>query len=59
VDGAVSHQQHHAQLQQWREFEADDEDRQVEEANALVQEMQDAEFRASIEDKFPILKGWK
>lgn len=53
----MSQQQHHDTVDQWQEFE-EAADQLVEEANALVQEMQDDEFRAALEDKFPQLRAW-
>lgn len=50
----MSQGEHFAQVQQLQELEED----QVDEANKKLQELRDEEFRAEIEAKYPILKGW-
>lgn len=54
----MSQQQHANTVQQWAAEESDEAER-IEAANQALQEAQDEQFRKEIEEKFPILKGWK
>jgi hypothetical protein len=48
-------------LQYWQEVgqweQAEEED--IERANEMAAEARDEQFRAELEDLYPILKGWK
>jgi hypothetical protein len=51
-----------AQVGQQEEWLYEAEARRIEDANEVLREMsaaRDEEFRAEIEAKYPILKGWK
>jgi hypothetical protein len=47
--------QYWQQFGQWQEAEEDEIDR----ANAEAAEARDEQFRQELEERFPILKGWK
>jgi hypothetical protein len=58
----TSSQQFYEQVQREEEWLYEAEARRVEDANAELREIsaaRDEEFRAEIEAKYPILKGWK
>jgi hypothetical protein len=57
----MSHDQFYQTFQLGEQWQAEQEAREIEQANRLAAEAaaRDKEFREQLEDQFPILKGWK
>jgi hypothetical protein len=57
----MSHDQFYQTFQLGEQWQAEQEAREIEQANRLAAEAaaRDKEFREQLEEQFPILKGWK